>query len=188
MSTRLESDSKIYQTASRFKTSILSRKILAIKFKRIMLALQTAKRIGNRKKIKLLENESNYIQDDFETQDKNTIALHSELEYLTGHKKFPPQTKPTINQLKKEISTLTKKHKALMEEIVELTGSEYYSPRIMQHKQIEMVEVNIQLTEQEILLEESTTKKPYKISTLKKTIQEDQQHLAKLRQDLKQFE
>jgi len=167
---------------SNIVTSRIKQALLNIKFKRLVHARQNALKIGKIDLAKKLEKEMKTTESFFNQHSKNEASAKNRL--------FKPQKpNPTKNTLlTRDLKEAEKKYEEVLEEILEMEESGFASPKIMIHKQIELTEFNIEQAKHRIKLLEKTTHSAATLQNLKRAIEEDTSHLAKLRQDLKQFE
>jgi hypothetical protein len=193
-SERASLDTLIYRKIADLRNAKLSRQILAVKFKRIMIALTKAQKTGNKKITRILENEAAYTESDFKIQDGKVMEQEAELQYLTQNlkQKQPPHTNRnprTVKQkLHQQIQKLENKMQYLLEEIAEQEEDGFPNKRIVLNKQIELTQSNIETARLRIRLIKFTTNNPREISEHQEVINQDQTYLQQLKRELKQYE
>lgn len=185
-------DSVIDRKIADLRSLKASQRVLAVRFKRVMLALTKAKRLGNKKRIKKLEQEMAHIDKDYKFQDDILVGREAELSYLTSGKikkgRIQRDSKKTRVVLERNIEKAEELVWKLMEEIEELKEDGFPSPRLVLHKEIEATETNIELARLKIQLEKLSQNDSVEIEYLKNQLLQDQRHLSKLKTNLKKYE
>ncbi len=188
-SERASNDTYLYRKIADLRSAIFSRRVLSVKFKRILFALGNAKRFGNKKRIQMLEDEAAHTESDFKIQDDKVREQEAELQYLTRKNKKSIKNGRQIKfELQKKINKLEEQLQKLTEEIYEIGEDGFPIPRTLILKQIEMTELNIELAKQRIRLIKFTSNDLRDILEHQEVINQDQAQLQRLKHDLKQYE